>query len=126
MPPTSKLSEVRGSVQAQFTWTAFKTGKTWTDIPIKYPMFTLNGTSFEKDTVSGALSTSTSARLPNDRIIGPSSIKHVRTPLAIIHHLLVEFDVIDENGHRKVVTIREPVQIASVNQNASSSLLVGC
>lgn len=64
--------------------------------------------------MSGALSASTSARLPNDRTIGPSSIKHVRTPLTIAHHLLVEFDVLDETGHRKIITVREPVDIASV------------
>ncbi|KAK9896978.1 hypothetical protein P389DRAFT_168692 [Cystobasidium minutum MCA 4210] len=113
VPAECKLSEIRGSVQAQFTWTPFKGGKSWTDIPIKYPMFALDGASLEKDSVSGALSASTSARLPNDRIIGPSSVKHVRTPLAITHHLLVEFDIVDETGHRKIITIREPVDIAS-------------
>lgn len=114
MPVSCKLSEIRGSVQAQFIWTPFKGGKAWTDIPIKYPMFTMDGATLERDAVSGALSASTSARLPNDRTIGPSSIKHVRTPLTIAHHLLVEFDVLDEAGHRKIITVREPVDIASV------------
>lgn len=78
-------------------------------------MFTLSSAAFDKDPVSGSLSASKTARLPNDRIIGPSSIKGVRSPLSIAHHIVVEFDVIDEGGQRKLITLRESVKIASVS-----------
>lgn len=116
LPAECQLCEVRGSLQAQFSWTPFSTGKTWSDTPIKYPIFTLTTSTFERDALSGAMSASKAARLPNDRIIGPSSIKGVRSPLTIAHHIVIEFDVIDGTGVRKLVILREAVKVASVSR----------
>lgn len=125
MPAKCKLVEVRAFLQAQFSWTPFSTGKTWTDVPIKYPIFTLTDSAFERDAVSGALSASKAARLPNDRIIGPSSIKGVRSPLTIAHHIVMEFDVIDETGQRKLIIIREAVKVASVSRTFETNRITG-
>lgn len=60
------------------------------------------------------LSASTTYRLPDDRNIGPSTAKGTRSPGRSRHALIFEFDVLDEFGKRKIITIREPVEIASV------------
>lgn len=64
---------------------------------------------------SARVSASTTYRLPDDRNIGPSTIKGTRSPGRSSHALIFEFDVLDGDGKRKIITIREPVQIASVS-----------
>lgn len=116
VPPACQLLEIRGILLALFEWHSFRPdGPHGSDKPIRYPLFTLGPASFERDPVTGSLSASASGRLPNDRIIGPTTLKHTRTPLKAFHHLIFEFEVLDETKHKKKITVKHPVQIASVN-----------
>lgn len=125
IPTDCQLLEIRGALLAQCEWQSFRSdGPRLPDKPIKCPLFTLGPTSFERDLASGAVSASTYARLPNDRTIVPTSLKHTRSPVRSSHYLTFEFDVRDDTATTKRVTIKHPVQIASV-RDVTSGLIGG-
>lgn len=121
-PTTSKLQQIRGYVEGNGTWKSFHpNGVQFPGEPYRIKLFTLESSDFESETNlianegSARLSASTTYRLPDDRNIGPSTAKGTKSPGRSSHALIFEFDVLDENGKRKIITIREPVEIASVS-----------
>lgn len=113
------------------TWKSFHpNGVQFPGEPYRIKTFTLEPPDFEVESDfpdfevesdlnaskdSARVSASTTHRLPDDRNIGPSTTKGTRSPGRSSHALIFEFDVLDGDGKRKIITIREPVEIASVN-----------
>jgi hypothetical protein len=125
-PRSSQLQEIRGFVEGKGTWKSLQPGGlNFPGIPYRLPVFTLTEKDFEleEDNENGSgqseytvkLSGATTYRLPDDRNIGPSTPKGVRSPAKSNHALVFEFHVLAEGAHQKIITIREKVEIASVS-----------
>lgn len=131
-PSSSKLQQIRGFIEGNGVWNSFKPdGIQFPGRPYRLPTFTIDPTDFEveqsengnasesNDTTSNnaslRLSASTTYRLPDDRNIGTSTLKGTKAPAFHKYALLFEFDVLDGDGKRKIITIKEPVEIASVS-----------
>lgn len=122
------MQQIRGYVEGNAAYKSFNpNGVQFPGKPYRVHTFSLDEPSdFEiehdsssNDAQSGGnatarLSASTAYRLADDRKIGPSTGKGTKSPARASYALVFEFDVLDENGKRKIITIREPVEIASV------------
>lgn len=80
-------------------------------------------TENSKDGQTYALSTSISARLPNDRETMPSTLKHTYSPLRISHSLVVQFEVRESETRKHIIKLSEPISLASVSATASENVL---
>lgn len=124
-PVTSKLQEIRGYVEGDGQWQSLQpNGLQFPGLPYRLPSFTIKSSDvITEDSAADSsdatnttrMSASIAYRLPDDRNIGASTLKGTTSPAKSKHALLFEFEVLDGSGKRKIIKIREPVEIASVS-----------
>lgn len=71
---------------------------------------------------SVTFTSSVSVRLPSHSGLAASTLKHARSPVQHSHIMVFEFHLFEREGERKVVSIKQPVTIASVSALVGSTL----
>ena len=112
-PQQSSIIQIRGFISQQTLWRSLKPqGPHWQEQPAKLKIFSLNP---PYDFDGECLYTSTSARLPIDKYLGPSTLRYTKDPLQQAHRFVLEIEVSDSAGQVNIVTLGEPLIITSVS-----------
>lgn len=119
LPATSNILSIIGRLEAKSTYKSLKNPEvihTELENSDRFIVFNLRSSKdFIVDRQAGALRANVTARLPDDRLTPPSSLKHTRTFVTFTHRFLVEILVEDKTTKKKQkVKIGEPITLASV------------
>jgi hypothetical protein len=122
VPAETSWRRIRASVHQTFTWRSVNAvGPSFAEGPFIFPFMSLVPPFSNQETESGSISIVQTVRMPDDRYLAPTTLKHTMTPNNISHQIVLEFEVVDKEGLKKVISVRESVTLASVSQASPES-----